>query len=109
MKRELMIPFFSLIWKWYRDRTNMLLGIAAGITAVPILTYYGVGVSQMGYRYALDFLPLLFLIFLRTTHFFHKEFPFRFRAVFVLTFLFNAYLFAVQHVFVFFFRDRILF
>jgi hypothetical protein len=29
---------------------------------LPIVTYYGVGLQQFGYRYALDFTPLLLVL-----------------------------------------------
>jgi hypothetical protein len=32
------------------------------LCAIPILTYYGVGWSQFGYRYALDFTPFIWLL-----------------------------------------------
>ncbi len=32
------------------------------MTLVPILTYYGIGYVQFGYRYALDFMPFLMLL-----------------------------------------------
>lgn len=32
------------------------------IMLIPIITYYGIGQKQVGYRYALDFFPFLFLI-----------------------------------------------
>lgn len=31
------------------------------LTLVPILTYYGIGYKQVGYRYALDFFPFLLI------------------------------------------------
>ena len=31
---------------------------------MPSLFYFGIGTSQYGYRYALDFIPLLFLLLL---------------------------------------------
>lgn len=34
------------------------------ITLIPILTYYGIGYYQFGFRYALDVYPLLFLLIL---------------------------------------------
>ncbi len=37
-----------------------LLGIAS--IMVPIITYYGIGWVQFGYRYALDFIPMLLLV-----------------------------------------------
>ncbi len=45
-------------------RIPAVLAAWAGIilTAIPIFTYYGVGWIQFGFRYALDFTPLLWLL-----------------------------------------------
>ena len=32
------------------------------VTLIPIITYYGIGVKQIGYRYALDFAPFVLII-----------------------------------------------
>ncbi len=36
------------------------------IISIPVITYYGIGQKQVGYRYALDFLPFLTLIVIDT-------------------------------------------
>ncbi len=36
--------------------------VTTAIIAIPILMYFGIGYRQFGYRYALDFLPLLFFM-----------------------------------------------
>lgn len=41
---------------------SAIFGIVA--LALPSLLYFGLGIDQFGYRYALDFIPLLFLILL---------------------------------------------
>jgi hypothetical protein len=41
---------------------NALVGVL--ILAIPSLVYFGIGGTQFGYRYSLDFIPLLFLILL---------------------------------------------
>ena len=41
---------------------SAIFGIVA--LAIPSLLYFGLGIDQFGYRYALDFYPLLFLILL---------------------------------------------
>ncbi len=43
--------------------SSRALLVASGITIIPLLMYYGIGYYQFGYRYALDFFPLLFLAF----------------------------------------------
>jgi hypothetical protein len=50
---------FTAIWAGFRDRTALLLWIAAGLVAVPVFLYYGGGYVQYGFRYSLDFTPFL--------------------------------------------------
>jgi hypothetical protein len=42
-----------------------MLLITIVIVALPIFLYYGIGVSQFGYRYSLDYLPYLFLLLIK--------------------------------------------
>ena len=56
---------------------------------VPIVTYYGTGASQFGYRYALDFFPLLYLVLCRA---FAPSMPVPVRWLTMASVLFNAYL-----------------
>ena len=59
-------PCFVLLFSLrYRDTTSRLLWLAVVVIALPILFYYGVGYRQFGYRYALDFMPLLYCLLLR--------------------------------------------
>lgn len=53
------ILFFS-----YKKRDQLFLLITIFIIAIPILLFFSSGCGQFGYRYALDFLPLLFVLFL---------------------------------------------
>ncbi len=48
-----------------RDRLVQASWLAIGFTLVPILTYYGIGYVQFGYRYALDFMPFIMLLVAR--------------------------------------------
>lgn len=48
-----------------RDRLVQASSLAIGFTLIPILTYYGIGYVQFGYRYALDFMPFIMLIVAR--------------------------------------------
>lgn len=55
--------FVYLFWARRQPYTiSAILGILA--LALPSLLYFGLGIHQFGYRYALDFYPLLFLILL---------------------------------------------
>lgn len=52
----------ALVYAFLADRRRALVQaswLAALATLVPLVTYYGVGWVQFGYRYALDFLPYL--------------------------------------------------
>ncbi len=46
----------------YKEKLNKILLAVSLITFLPITMYYGIGVRQYGYRYALDFFPFLFLL-----------------------------------------------
>lgn len=65
-------PLFLYLIFAKRSRTNLSAIVAAGLIAVPSLLYWGIGASQYGYRYSLDFLPLLFLLLLSS---FKKDLP----------------------------------
>lgn len=89
--------FFSLFWKRLNDRTNILLWTGVVVSALPLLTYYGIGAHQLGPRYMLDFLPLVYVIFLRTMFKSYGTVPFRFKALFVVTFILSFYLFLTKY------------
>lgn len=60
-----MSPYFLyLFFLKYKDRLLKLIWITVSIISIPIFLYYGVGYRQYGFRYSLDFLPLVFLILL---------------------------------------------
>ncbi len=45
-----------------KERLVQACWLATIATLVPIVTYYGIGYVQFGYRYALDFMPFLILL-----------------------------------------------
>ena len=45
-----------------RDPRVLYAAIAIGLTLVPLVTHGNVGITQFGYRFSLDFQPLLFVI-----------------------------------------------
>jgi len=58
-------PYLFLLFTFqYTDRHSRFLWTAIVATAIPISLNYGIGYIQFGYRYALDFFPFLFFIFL---------------------------------------------
>lgn len=56
-----------LLLAFIQDQIKKYLSeiIAIIFISIPIFTYYGVGFSQFGYRYAFDFYPFLLLILLK--------------------------------------------
>ena len=60
-------PIFLVIVKApWRDRSVRLAAATSALMLAIVLGYYGIGVRQYGYRYALDFYPFLFLILCRS-------------------------------------------
>lgn len=57
-------PLFIYLLLIKKEAFTMGAVICAGMLLIPSLLYFGIGASQYGYRYSLDFLPLLFLILL---------------------------------------------
>jgi hypothetical protein len=56
--------FLFLLTRFKKGPHTISAGITTVILMLPSLLYFGIGFSQFGYRYALDFLPFLFLLLL---------------------------------------------
>jgi hypothetical protein len=60
-------PYFLYIftnkWSSFSARARNLV-VAISVSCLLVLSYYGIGTIQFGYRYSLDFLPELFLLFM---------------------------------------------
>jgi hypothetical protein len=56
----------TMFWLRSRDRFSLILWASVTAIAVPIVFYYGIGFRQFGYRYSLDFLPIVFWLFMRS-------------------------------------------
>lgn len=54
--------FLFLLFKFRKSKYTLSGLLTIFLISVPIFTYFSVGFAQFGYRYALDFLPFLFLI-----------------------------------------------
>lgn len=86
--------FLLLAGLTYRDATSRVLLLTIFVTALPILFYYGIGYRQFGYRYSLDFLPLLYYLLLRNYRMQRGELTPAFKMVIVVSALWNLHLFA---------------
>jgi len=78
--------FLGIVKAPWRDRTVRLAAATSTLMLVIVLGYYGIGVRQYGYRYALDFYPFLFLILCRSVG---DRRPGALRVLIVLSALFN--------------------
>jgi len=58
-----LLSIFTNKWSIFDKRTKHLI-VATTISALLVLCYYGIGIEQFGYRYTLDFMPELFLLFM---------------------------------------------
>jgi hypothetical protein len=56
--------FLYLVLRFKRGTYTLSAGVTALLLAVPVFLWYSIGYAQFGYRYALDFLPFLFLLLL---------------------------------------------
>lgn len=82
----LLLWIFKAKWRVLEVKIATLTSLALLIS---ILGYYGIGVNQYGYRYALDFSPFLYLILVYT---FRNGVSNLFKIVVCLTFLISLYL-----------------
>jgi hypothetical protein len=58
-----LLYLFTQKWKAYDKQARNLI-IATLISCIWVLSFYGIGKQQFGYRYSLDFLPGLFMLFM---------------------------------------------
>jgi len=86
--------FLYLFMLRYPDRRTWLMVATALAIALPVFFYYGVGFKQLGYRYALDFLPLLFFVLMQHYGVQKGRLSRGFRLLVVLSALLNLYWFA---------------
>jgi hypothetical protein len=66
------IYLFGRKWAAFSQTARNLL-IASALSCLAILCFYGIGRSQFGYRYSLDFLPGLFVVFMLVYKAEHKQ------------------------------------
>lgn len=87
-------PYLILVFGLkYKDIFSKLLLVTVAIICIPIITYYGIGWYQFGFRYALDFLPFLFFALIYEYRKTHEKLPTRLLILFLISAVFNLYLF----------------
>ncbi len=89
-----LIYLFITSWRKY-SRTLRNLLLSALVSLLAVTSYFGIGVNQYGYRYSLDFLPALFVIFLALYHNDHDKLSFGMKCLLIGSIILNSYLMLV--------------
>jgi hypothetical protein len=85
-------PYFVYLFRIkYDDLISKSLLISSAVVAFPIFLYYGIGYFQFGYRYSLDFLPLLFFLLMRNYRNDHPQLSSGFKKMILVTAVTNCY------------------
>ncbi len=81
--------FLYLFSKSLKNKNILICWITSLFLMIPVLTYFGIGSWQYGYRYALDIYPFLFLILCDV---FRNGLPVKAKSLIIYSILFNYYL-----------------
>lgn len=76
----------------YRDKMSYILLATIVSVAIPIYLYYGIGYVQLGFRYALDFMPFLFLLFMRNYALKYQSLGVKLKILIIFSSFLNLYL-----------------
>jgi hypothetical protein len=82
--------FFTAKWKMFSHQLRRLLLYLIPIF-LAVVMYYGIGVDQFGYRYAMDFFPVLFIILMQVYRRRHRSITLGMQILFVAGCLFNFF------------------
>jgi hypothetical protein len=74
------------------NRRTIHILITVAITAALVFLYYGIGFRQFGYRYALDFMPLVYLLFIMKYREAHNRLTMGMKTLLITSFVLNIYL-----------------
>lgn len=82
---------FTQKWSDYKTRERNLI-IAVLVSCLLVFSYYGVGANQFGYRYSLDFLPGLFILFMIMYRKKHEKITFGMKSLLIASGALNFYI-----------------
>lgn len=86
-------PYLVYLFFWkYRDKLSKFLWATIVVIAIPIFLYYGIGFRQFSYRYALDFFPFLFVLFIYNFRKRYNSLGMGLKALIIISSLLNFYL-----------------
>ena len=86
-----LLYFFTRKWSAY-SRENRLLLLSSLVSLLILLCYYGDGADQLGYRYSLDFLPMLYVVFMSIYRKYNQKLSLGMTSLLILPGFFNFYL-----------------
>lgn len=90
-------PILFLAYKAnFKEKRNRASLLAIGATLIPLLTYYGIGRNQIGFRYALDFYPFTFLLLANAS----KKINYKLMIILVFWGVFFALFFTFSYLFI---------
>ncbi len=87
-----LLYLFSQKWKSYSGQLKRLL-IASGLSILVVLSVFAIGGMQYGYRYSLDFLPELFVVFMVLYRKHNSKLSFGMQSLLIASIVINCYLF----------------
>ncbi|MBI4526067.1 MAG: hypothetical protein HY695_19895 [Deltaproteobacteria bacterium] len=86
-------PYLVLLfWQRYPKLQDKFLLLTSGVVAFAAFLFFGVGYRQFGYRFSLDFLPLLFLLLMTAYKQTHQQLSFPLKILLVVSAVVNLYL-----------------
>lgn len=92
-------PYFIYLFLLkYKDVLSKTLLLSIFLISLPSLLFFSLGYRQFGYRYSLDFLPLLFFMFIRSYRKQYGELSNNFRLLILITAFTNLYLFITEFI-----------
>jgi len=86
-----LLSLFMNKWSSFDKQARHLL-ISVAVSGLLVLSYYGLGMDQFGYRYALDFMPALFLLFMIMYKRSHDHITLGMRSLIIASGVLNFYL-----------------
>lgn len=90
--------YIYLLFLRHKDVLSKTLLLTVFLISLPIFLYFSIGARQFGYRYSLDFLPLLFFLFIRSYRKQYKVLTYRFKILVLITAFTNLYLFLADFI-----------
>lgn len=91
-------PYLLLLFLYqYKKPLEKIILVSSFVSLIAIFLYYGIGYQQFGYRYALDFLPFIFVLLMYKYKEAHSSLSFKIKILIVTSAFFNFYMNILFH------------